>query len=66
VLVEEGIKQAKRMQLPIIIISYKASRGVYARAGFVEAGHITEDDTPFGGQGNYAWHFMVYDTQENN
>jgi len=54
------------MQLPIIIISYKASRGVYARAGFVEAGHITEDDTPFGGQGNYTWHFMVYDTQENN
>lgn len=60
-LIEQGIRLAKQMQLPILAISYRASRGVYARLGFIEAGRITKDDTPYGGNGDYSWYFMIYD-----
>lgn len=60
-LAEEGIQQAKKMQLPILTIAYRASRGVYRQLGFVEVDSITKDDTPYGGHGNYSWYFMIYE-----
>lgn len=57
---EEGIRQAERLQLPILTVAYKASRGVYARAGFIEVERITKDDRPYGGRGDYTWCFMIY------
>jgi len=60
-LVESGMRQAERMGLPILITSYRSSKGVYARLGFVEVAHTTKDDTAFGGQGDYSWFYMLYE-----
>lgn len=65
-LVKEGIRQAQRMQLPILTVAYKAARGVYARAGFVEVERITKDDTRYGGNGEYTWYFMIYNVPKKD
>ena len=55
------MRQAEALQLPLLIVSYKASRGVYRRLGFVEVGTIVKDDSAFGGSGEYSWHFLLWE-----
>ncbi|KAI1412367.1 acyl-CoA N-acyltransferase [Hypoxylon sp. FL1857] len=60
-LVESGIRQAEKIGLPIFVMSYKAGRGVYERLGFKEAERVIQDDSQYGGKGEYAAYFMIYD-----
>ena len=60
-LVESGIRYAEKIGLPIFVLAFKAGRGVYARLGFKEVDCVIQDDTKYGGQGEYGVYFMVYD-----
>ncbi|KAF8849780.1 hypothetical protein BDZ45DRAFT_809709 [Acephala macrosclerotiorum] len=63
-LVESGITHAKKMGVPIFVMAFKAGRGVYARLGFKEVDRLIQDDSQYGGAGEYAAYFMVYDIPE--
>ncbi|KAK6955623.1 hypothetical protein Daesc_003265 [Daldinia eschscholtzii] len=60
-LVESGIRHAENIGLPLFTMSYKAGRGVYARLGFREVERVIQDDTKYGGKGEYGTYFMIYD-----
>ncbi|KAF7333331.1 Acetyltransferase [Mycena venus] len=62
-LVESGLRQAKTMGLPVFIFAFKAGRGVYERLGFKEVWRIIQDDTMYGGPGEYGVYLMVYDVE---
>lgn len=64
-LVEAGLKQARRMGLSVLIVSYRASKGVYERLGFRVMGKVEKDDTAFGGDGDYSWFFMVWEGEKD-
>ncbi|KAJ6571102.1 hypothetical protein B0H19DRAFT_1231054 [Mycena capillaripes] len=59
-LVESGMRQAKTMGLPVFIQALKAGRGVYERLGFKEVWRIVQDDSMYGGTGEYGVYLMVY------
>lgn len=60
-LVRSGIKHAEEIGIPIFVMSYKAGRGVYERLGFKEIERVIQDDTEYGGKGEYGTYFMIYD-----
>lgn len=60
-LVASGIKYAERAGLPVFTLAFKAGRGVYARLGFQEVDRVIQDDSEYGGPGEYAAYFMIYD-----
>ncbi|KAI8960877.1 acyl-CoA N-acyltransferase [Daldinia sp. FL1419] len=60
-LVESGIKHAEKIGVPLFTMSYKAGRGVYARLGFREVERVIQDDSKYGGKGEYGAYFMIYD-----
>ncbi|KAI2464592.1 acyl-CoA N-acyltransferase [Annulohypoxylon bovei var. microspora] len=60
-LVEGGIKFAEEIGVPVFVMSYKAGRGVYERLGFKEVDRVIQDDTEYGGKGEYGAYFMIYD-----
>ncbi|OGM45515.1 hypothetical protein ABOM_006474 [Aspergillus bombycis] len=61
-LVASGIRAAKSINVPIVTMSYKAGRGVYTRLGFEEVDRVIQDDSQYGGAGEYGAYFMIYDT----
>ena len=65
-LVASGVRQADKMGLPIFVMAFKAGRGVYARLGFKEVECIIQDDSQFGGKGEYGAYFMVYEQPKVN
>ncbi|KAI1454800.1 acyl-CoA N-acyltransferase [Annulohypoxylon moriforme] len=60
-LVQSGIRYATEVGIPIFVMSYKAGRGVYERLGFREVERVIQDDTEYGGKGEYGTYFMIYD-----
>ena len=44
-------------------MAYKAGRGIYSRLGFQEVDRVIQDDSQFGGAGEYGVYFMVYEIQ---
>ncbi|KAK0647988.1 hypothetical protein B0T16DRAFT_490891 [Cercophora newfieldiana] len=60
-LTESGIKKAVELGLPIFVMGFDVSRGLYLRLGFREVESVLQDDRKFGGDGNYNAYFMVYD-----
>jgi GNAT superfamily N-acetyltransferase len=60
-LVESGIQRAEKLRLPIFILAFRAGRGIYLRLGFRKVDRVIQDDTKYGGQGEYGAYFMVYD-----
>ncbi|KAI1210763.1 acyl-CoA N-acyltransferase [Annulohypoxylon truncatum] len=65
-LVQSGIRHAEEIGLPIFVMSYKAGRGVYERLGFKEVERVIQDDTEYGGKGEYGTYFMIYDHGASN
>ncbi|KAI1505522.1 acyl-CoA N-acyltransferase [Biscogniauxia marginata] len=57
-LVESGISQAERMGVNIFVIAYKAALGVYLRLGFKLLDQIIQDDSKYGGKGEYGAYFL--------
>ncbi|KAE8315837.1 acyl-CoA N-acyltransferase [Aspergillus transmontanensis] len=64
-LVASGIEYAERVGVPIFTMAFKAGRGIYARLGFQEVDRVIQDDSMYGGPGEYAAYFMIYDVQRN-
>ena len=49
------------MGLDIFILAFKAGLGVYKRLGFRVEEEIIQDDSPYGGNGEYGVYFMIYE-----
>ncbi|KAI1371575.1 acyl-CoA N-acyltransferase [Hypoxylon crocopeplum] len=60
-LVESGIRQAEKIGLPMFVLAYKAGLGVYSRLGFEEVDRVIQDDSKYGGAGEYGAYFLIYD-----
>lgn len=60
-LVASGIKIAEEMGLDIFLLAFKRGWGVYKRLGFRTERELIQDDTIYGGQGEYAVRYMIYD-----
>ncbi|KAI1074527.1 acyl-CoA N-acyltransferase [Whalleya microplaca] len=59
-LVQSGIEQAEKMGLDIFTLAFKMGRGIYERLGFKEVDRVIQDDSAYGGLGEYGAYFMVY------
>ncbi|KAI1082213.1 hypothetical protein F5B20DRAFT_532571 [Whalleya microplaca] len=57
-LVESGIAQAEKMGVDIFVLAYKAGLGVYKRTGFKMLDQLIQDDSKYGGKGEYGAYFM--------
>ncbi len=64
-LVESGMRAAEKIGVDVYILAFKAGRGVYARLGFREVDRVIQDDSMYGGPGEYAAYFMVSDVKKN-
>jgi len=62
-LVAKGIEQAERLGIDSFVMAYKAGRGVYKRLGYEVEHEIIQDDSPYGGPGEYGAYFMIYETK---
>jgi predicted N-acetyltransferase YhbS len=60
-LVEDGIEEAKKLGVDIFVLAFKAGRGIYQRLGFKLLDELVQDDSMYGGKGEYATYFMVYE-----
>ena len=63
-LVQSGMREAEKMGLDIFILAFKAGRGVYKRLGFHTERELIQDDSMYGGKGEYGTYFMIY--EQNN
>ncbi|KAI0127674.1 acetyltransferase [Xylariales sp. AK1849] len=59
-LVESGMREAEKIGLDIFIYAMKAGVGVYKRLGFCIEKEFIQDDTVYGGPGEYYTCFMTY------
>ena len=58
-LVEHGIAQAKNLRVDLIVMAYKAGVGVYQRLGFETIETLLQDDSQYGGEGEFRVYYMV-------
>ncbi|KAI5928538.1 hypothetical protein F4810DRAFT_644084 [Camillea tinctor] len=65
-LVESGIAQAERMGVDIFVLAYKAGLGVYFRLGFKLLEQLIQDDSKYGGQGEYGAYFLEKEVQKGS
>ncbi|KAE8386995.1 hypothetical protein BDV23DRAFT_175030 [Aspergillus alliaceus] len=63
-LVTSGMRYAEMAGAPIFCMAFKAECGVYARLGFKEVELIMQDDSQYGGAGEYGACFMMYDVPQ--
>ncbi|ETS81019.1 hypothetical protein PFICI_06021 [Pestalotiopsis fici W106-1] len=62
-LVESGIRQAKKLGLDIFLVARPAGMPVYQRAGFQIIRELVQDDSIYGGQGEWRTYYMIYETR---
>lgn len=43
------------------MLAFKAGLGVYKRLGFKEIERVIQDDSMYGGTGEYSAYFLVYE-----
>ncbi|KAK1758314.1 acyl-CoA N-acyltransferase [Echria macrotheca] len=60
-LVESGIREADRLGLPIFVLAFNVSLELYQKLGFRELGRVLQDDSKFGGDGQYNTYFLLYE-----
>ena len=59
-LVENGIKEANKMGLDVFVLAFKAGLKIYQRAGFKLLDQIIQDDSKYGGKGEWAVYFLEH------
>ena len=64
-LVESGIREAEKMGLDIFVVGMKAGLGVYQRAGFKLLDQIIQDDSRFGGKGEWGTYFLEFESSKS-
>lgn len=57
-LVQHGAKEADKMGLDTFVLAFKAGLNVYKRAGFKLLDQIIQDDSKYGGSGEYGAYFL--------
>lgn len=55
------MREAERLGLDIFILAMKAGVGLYKRLGFRVEKELVQDDSMYGGSGEYYVCFMVYE-----
>ncbi|MCJ1315549.1 hypothetical protein MMC15_000869 [Xylographa vitiligo] len=65
-LVESGIREAEKMGLDVFVLGMKAGLGVYRRVGFELLDKIIQDDSRFGGKGEYGAYFLEKDVRKQD
>jgi hypothetical protein len=63
-LVESGLKEAQKIGLDAFVMGMKAGLGVYKRTGFKLIDQIIQDDSKFGGRGEYGAYFLVKEAEK--
>jgi predicted N-acetyltransferase YhbS len=58
-LVEVGLADADRLDLPVYLESTAAAKALYARSGFAQMGETRFDLAKYGGEGEWASWVMV-------
>ncbi|RFU35456.1 hypothetical protein B7463_g846, partial [Scytalidium lignicola] len=64
ILVESGIREAEKMGLPIFVLAMKAGYGVYKKLGFKLLDQIIQDDSMYGGKGEYGVYFLEKEVEK--
>lgn len=62
-LVESGIREALKLGLDIFLVARPAGKPVYQRAGFRVDRELIQDDTMYGGPGEWPTYFMTYESK---
>lgn len=60
-LVESGMKQAEKLGLDIFILACKPAWGLYTRLGFRVEEELIQDDSMYGGDGEFAMRYYIYE-----
>ncbi|KAH8123689.1 hypothetical protein ACSS6W_007302 [Trichoderma asperelloides] len=60
-LVESGMKQAGKLGLDIFILACKPAWGLYSRLGFRIEEELIQDDSMYGGDGEFAMRYYIYE-----
>ncbi|KAL7900361.1 hypothetical protein HDV63DRAFT_370943 [Trichoderma sp. SZMC 28014] len=60
-LVESGMKQAEKLGLDIFILACKPAWGLYSRLGFRVEEELVQDDSMYGGDGEFAMRYYIYE-----
>jgi hypothetical protein len=63
-LVESGIAEAEKIGVDVIVMAYKAAVGVYKRLGFEMMEYLIQDDSKYGGEGEFGAYFMERKTKK--
>ncbi|KAJ5621897.1 Acyl-CoA N-acyltransferase [Penicillium herquei] len=59
-LVKSGIDQANKMGLEIFVHAFKDGVALYQRMGFRLIAELIQDDSAYGGSGEYGAYFFIY------
>lgn len=65
-LVESGMKQAEKLGLDIFILACKPAWGLYTRLGFRVEEELIQDDSMYGGDGEFAMRYYIYEQPLNS
>jgi predicted N-acetyltransferase YhbS len=60
-LVESGMKEAEKLGLDIFILACKPAWGLYSRLGFRVEDELVQDDSMYGGDGEFGMRYYIYD-----
>lgn len=63
-LVNSGIKEARKLGLDVFVHGMKAGLGVYKRAGFRLVDQMNLNDSEYGGKGEYGSYFLVKEAEK--
>ncbi|KAI4598847.1 hypothetical protein KJ359_002740 [Pestalotiopsis sp. 9143b] len=62
-LVQSGIREAQKLGLDIFLVARPAGKMVYQRVGFRVDRELIQDDTMYGGPGEWPTYFMTYESK---
>ncbi|KAI8256023.1 hypothetical protein K4K53_007589 [Colletotrichum sp. SAR 10_77] len=65
-LVESGIRQAEKMGIDVFILAFQAGLNLYLRLGFKEVERVVQDDSKWGGKGEYTVYLLTYEVNKIN
>jgi hypothetical protein len=57
-LVKSGLQEAQKMGFDVFVHAFKAGLGVYRRCGFTLLDQVIQDDSEYGGSGEWGVYFL--------
>ncbi|KAL7933032.1 hypothetical protein V8C35DRAFT_306089 [Trichoderma chlorosporum] len=60
-LVQSGMKEAEKLGLDIFVLAFRRGWGVYGRLGFRVERELIQDDSMYGGDGNFGVRYMIFE-----